>query len=141
MAGVPSLYFRLRENGAQVFRVETDTRQQRLDLRPIAQVNPRNDTLRPNAQTPPTEAEEAEIRAWMTARAAELDLAESATGQETLAALGRAAHWAQGRASDDEVEAIADALLMAMHDLRSVLIRRRANRLMREEDGGGGADG
>jgi len=140
MAGVPNLYFRLRENGAQVFRVETDTRQQRLDLRPIAQVNARNGTIRPHAQNAPTEVEEAEIRAWAENQAAVHARAEAETGHETLAALGRAAHWAQSRADDDELEAVADALLMAMHDLRSVLIRRRANRLMRAEGAAEEAD-
>ncbi len=141
MAEVPNLHFRLRDNGALVLRVETDNRQQRMDLRPIASVNARNGTIRPHGQNAPTEAEEAEIRDWIATRAAALAAAEAGLGQRTLEALGEAAQWAQNRADDDQVEAVTDALLMAMHDLRSVLIRRRANRLMRDEPAGPDGDG
>ena len=41
--------------------------------------------------------------------------------------------WAQSKASDDALEAVTDPLLMAMHDLRSVLIRKKADRLMKDE--------
>jgi hypothetical protein len=38
----------------------------------------------------------------------------------------------QSRASDAELDQVTDALLLAMHDLRTVLIRRKADRLMKE---------
>ena len=43
------------------------------------------------------------------------------------------AQWAQSRASDDQLEDITDALLLAMHDLRSVLVRKKADRLEKSE--------
>ena len=43
-------------------------------------------------------------------------------------------HWAQTRATDAQLDEVTDALLMAMHDLRTVLVRRKAERLM--ADGG-----
>ena len=70
-----------------------------------------------------------------------------ATRQATLAArdlddisraidhLNLTTHWAQTRASDAELEAVTDSLLLAMHDLRSVLVRKKADRLMRDGTG------
>ena len=40
-------------------------------------------------------------------------------------------HWAQSRATDDQLEDVTDALLLAMHDLRSVLVRKKAERIGR----------
>ena len=42
--------------------------------------------------------------------------------------------WAQSKASDDELESVTDTLLLAMHDLRSVLVRKKADRLTRNQD-------
>ena len=39
--------------------------------------------------------------------------------------------WAQSKASDADLEAVTDRLLLAMHDLRSVLVRKKADRLMK----------
>ena len=39
--------------------------------------------------------------------------------------------WAQSKASDAQLEDVTDALLLAMHDLRSVLVRKKAERLMK----------
>ena len=40
--------------------------------------------------------------------------------------------WAQTRASDAQLDAVTDTLLLAMHDLRTVLVRRKADRLARD---------
>ena len=41
-------------------------------------------------------------------------------------------HWAQSKANDEQLEAVTDALLLAMHDLRAVLVRKKADRLLAE---------
>ena len=41
-------------------------------------------------------------------------------------------HWAQSRATDEQLEEVTDALLLAMHDLRSVLVRKKADRLLKD---------
>ena len=41
-------------------------------------------------------------------------------------------HRAQSRASDEDLEHVTDALLLAMHDLRSVLVHKKADRLSGE---------
>ena len=37
--------------------------------------------------------------------------------------------WAQSRATEAQLESVTDRLLMAMHDLRSVLVRKKADRI------------
>jgi hypothetical protein len=48
--------------------------------------------------------------------------------------LNLTAQWAQARASDEQLEEVTDSLLLAMHDLRSVLVRKKADRLMKGGD-------
>ena len=45
--------------------------------------------------------------------------------------LNQTTHWVNSDADDDELENVTDALLLAMHDLRSVLVRKKADRLMK----------
>ena len=45
--------------------------------------------------------------------------------------LNLTAQWAQARATQDQLEEVTDALLLAMHDLRSVLVRKKADRVMK----------
>jgi len=45
--------------------------------------------------------------------------------------LNTTAHWAQSKASPAQLEMITDDLLLAMHDLRTVLVRKKADRLMK----------
>ncbi len=39
--------------------------------------------------------------------------------------------WVQSKASPDQLDSVTDALLLAMHDLRSTLVRKKADRLMK----------
>ena len=47
--------------------------------------------------------------------------------------LNMTTQWAQSRATDDQLEAVTDHLLLAMHDLRTVLVRKKSDRLTRPE--------
>ena len=129
MTGLPDHYFRIRENGALVFRVDTGERSQRLDLVPLAIVNLRNGEIRAQGERKLTEADLAAIREWMAARGATLARREVDDILRTVDHLNLTAHWAQAKASDAELEEVTDALLLAMHDLRSVLARKKAERL------------
>ena len=44
--------------------------------------------------------------------------------------LNTTTHWVQSKATPDQLEEVTDALLLAMHDLRSVLVRKKAERLL-----------
>jgi len=132
MDRLPEFYFRVRENGALVFRVDADNRYQRLDMRPVAHVNVRNGQIRPQGQAELSEADEAVIRTWMEARKATLARRAMDDIHRAIDHLNLTAQWAQARATEAELDEVTDALLLAMHDLRAVLVRRKSDRLSGE---------
>lgn len=124
------LYFRIRETGAQVFRVNTTNRNRRIEMEPLAVINTRNGDIRAQGDRVISAEEDAEIRAWLAARQAELAAREGPDGvAATIERLNLTASWLQSRATPEEIEAASDALLMAMHDLRSVIVRKKADTL------------
>lgn len=132
MAGdLPEFYFRIRENGAVVFRVDSENRQSRLELDPIATVNIRNGKVNPQGGRTLSDHEHAAIAAWMEQRHAELARRRIDDIHRTIDHLNLTTQWAQSSASDEELEDVTDTLLLAMHDLRTVLVRAKAERLMR----------
>ncbi len=140
MHELPRLYFRPRENGAAVFRVETATRDGRLELRQIAVVNARSGEVKP--QGGPLEPEDAAaVEAWLVERRADLAARGLGDARDCVERIGRVAHWAQSQASPAELEAMTDALMLAMHDLRGVLLRRKAERIEAARGAATGADG
>lgn len=130
-ASLPEYYFRVRDNGAFVFRVESENRQRRLEMDQIAVVKLRNGEIKPHGDRSLSDADLSAIRAWMADRQALLATREIDDIRRTIDHLNHTAQWAQSRADDDQLDAISDDLLLAMHDLRSVLIRKKADRLQR----------
>ena len=126
---LPEYYFRVRENGAFVFRVDTENRQRRIDMDQIAVVNTKNGEIRPHGDRSLSSEDMAEIEAWMEARQALQAARDVDDILRTVDHLNLTAHWAQTRASDADLDRITDALLLAMHDLRTVLVRKKAERL------------
>ncbi len=131
---LPDYYFRVRENGAAVFRVSTENRQRRIEMDEIAVVNIRNGNIKPHGEVELSEEDLTAIQAWMEERQALLAAREVDDILRTVDHLNLTAQWAQSRATDEQLEAVTDLLLLTMHDLRTVLVRRKADRLMR---GGG----
>jgi hypothetical protein len=128
-ADLPDYYFRVRENGAAVFRISTENRQRRIEMDEIAAVNVKNGNLKPHGDVELTKADRAAIAAWLAARQAQLAAREVDDILRTVDHLNLTAQWAQARATDAELAAVTDTLLLAMHDLRTVLVRRKADRL------------
>lgn len=126
MADLPELYFRVKENGAQVFRVEAENRQKRLEMDQVATVNVKKGEIKPSDTL--TDAETAAIHAWIDDRRAALAAREMDDIYRAIDHLNHTAQWAQARASDDQLEAVTDRLLLAMFDLRRVLVRKKAER-------------
>jgi hypothetical protein len=134
MAGdLPEYYFRVRENGAFVFRVDTENRQRRIDMDQIAVVNIRKGEIKPHGDRELSEADIAAIEDWMAERAEVLAHRDIDDIFRAVDYLNTTTHWAQSRASDEQLEEVTDALLLAMHDLRTVLVRKKADRLMKGE--------
>ena len=127
MTGLPPFYFRRRTGGAQVFRVTEDARSRRVEMEPLAVVKLDSGEIRAQGDRVLSESDSAAIRDWMAAEADGVDGPDDVA--RTVALIGRTAHWAQARADDDDLEAVAESLLLAMHDLRSVLVRRKAAKL------------
>ncbi len=128
---LPDYYFRVRENGAVVFRVDTENRQRRIEMDQIAVINIKNGDVKPHGDTKLTKEDKAEIDAWMAARRALLDARTVDDILRTVDHLNLTSQWVQSKASPDQLEQITDTLLLAMHDLRSVLVRKKADRLLK----------
>jgi len=136
MAGdLPDYYFRIRENGAAVFRVDVENRKRRIELEQIAFANVRNGEIRPHGDRKLSDADISAIREWLTVRQELLTKREVDDILRTIDHLNLTTQWAQSRATDAQLEAVTDALLLAMHDLRTMLVRRKSERLSPQEDG------
>ncbi|MEN9061709.1 MULTISPECIES: hypothetical protein [Ponticoccus] len=128
---LPEFYFRVRDNGAAVFRVDTENRQRRIEMDQIAVVNLNKGEIRPQGDHVLSAGERAEIEAWMRKRKALLALRDIDDIHRAVDTLNTTTQWAQSKASDVQLEEVTDALLMAMHDLRTVLVRKKADRVMK----------
>jgi len=134
MAGnLPEYYFRVRENGAFVFRVDTENRQRRIEMDQIAVINIRNGQIKPHGERDLTEDDLEVIRSWMEERTALLARRDIDDIHRAVDYLNMTTHWVQARASDEQLDEVTDALLLAMHDLRTVLVRKKADRLTQTE--------
>lgn len=130
-ATLPEYFFRVRENGAFVFRVDTENRQRRIDLDQIAAVNIRNGEIKPHGGRSLTEQDLQQIKIWMAERRAVLAERDIDDIKRAVDHLNLTAHWAQTKATEEQLEAVTDDLLLTMHDLRSVLVRKKADRLIK----------
>ena len=136
MAGdLPDYYFRIRENGAVVFKVDTENRQRRIELDEIATVNVKNGNIKPHGDRKLSPDELAVIQNWIAERQALLAERDVDDILRAVDHMNLTTQWAQSRATDDMLETVTDVLLLAMHDLRSVLVRKKADRLMKAEGG------
>ena len=133
-SGLPDYYFRVRENGAAVFRISTENRQRRIEMEEIATVNVRNGNIKPHGDVALTKADLQAIEAWITERQAQLAAREVDDILRTVDHLNLTTQWAQSRATDEQLEAVTDGLLLTMHDLRTVLVRKKADRLGKTAD-------
>ena len=95
----------------------------------IAVVNMKNGEVKPHGDHRLSAEEMEVIRDWMAERAQLLARRDIDDIFRTIDHLNLTTHWAQSRASDEDLEAVTDSLLLAMHDLRSMLARKKADRL------------
>ena len=129
-AELPDYYFRIRENGAAVFRVDTENRQRRIEMEQIATVNTRNGEIKPHGDRVLTEADLTTIKDWLLRRIALLSRRDIDDIHRAVDYMNITTQWVQSKATDEQLEDVTDALLLAMHDLRSVLVRKKADRLL-----------
>jgi hypothetical protein len=133
---LPPYYFRVRENGAAVFRVDSENRNRRIEMEQIALVNAKNGEVKPHGDRTLSAEDMAVIRDWLARRQETLARRDIDDIHRAVDHLNLTAAWAQSKATDAQLEEVTDALLLAMHDLRAVLVRKKADRLMKGEAGG-----
>jgi hypothetical protein len=75
----------------------------------------------------------AAINDWLLQRRAQLEARDVDDILRTVDHLNLTAQWVQSKASTAQLDQVADVLLLAMHDLRSVLVRKKAERLTKPE--------
>ena len=127
---LPWYFFRIRENGATLFKMPEQNRQNRLEMHQIAVINIRNETVKPQGDTVLTDEETKLIADWMQERKTVLEEREIDDILRTVDHLNLTAQWAQSKASDADLERVTDQLLLSMHDLRTILSRKKAERIM-----------
>ncbi|TNE65463.1 hypothetical protein [Celeribacter ethanolicus] len=130
---LPEYYFRVRDNGAFVFRVDTENRQRRIEMEQIAAVNVKNGEIKPHGGRELTPEDLRVIEEWMAERVALLAQRDIDDIHRAIDYLNLTAHWVQTRATDEQLENVTDALLLAMHDLRTVLVRKKADRILKKD--------
>ena len=94
---LPEFFFRIRENGATVFRVDTENRQRRIEMDEIAVVNIKNGQIKPHGSHELTEAELAAIRDWMAERIAILARRDMDDIHRAVDHLNLTAQWSSAR--------------------------------------------
>ncbi len=130
-----NLYFRIKDNGATVFRINDEVRQRRLDLQPVAEANVRNGDIKLRKDVTLTDAEKTEVTDWLNARRIELQEREIEQARLTIEHLNATANWISGKPDEAAAEEMSEGLLMAMHDLRAAIVRFKSKMLDRKDDG------
>ena len=134
MAGdLPEYYFRVRENGALAFKVDSENRHRRVEMDQIAVINIRNGEVKPQGDRVLSAEDRAAIEEWMEERRAVLALRDIDDIHRAVDFLNTTTQWIQSKATDDQLEEVTDRLLLAMHDLRTVLVRKKAERLTKDD--------
>ncbi|MDX8354376.1 hypothetical protein [Cognatiyoonia sp. IB215182] len=128
-SALPPYYFRIRDNGAAVFRINTENRQGRIDMEQIAIVNTNRGDFKPHGDHELSQDEEIAINDWINARQAQLAARDLDEMRRTRDQLNLMTQWALSRATDAQLEELTDDILLAIHDLRAVLVRKKADRL------------
>jgi hypothetical protein len=134
---LPEYFFRIRENGAVVFRIDTENRQRRIEMEEIAVVNVKNGNVKPHGDRKLSPEETRLIAKWITERQALLAERDVDDILRAVDHMNMTTQWVQTRATDAQLEQVTDHLLLSMHDLRTVLVRKKAERIMKAEEAGG----
>jgi hypothetical protein len=96
----------------------------------IAAINIRNGNVKPHGDYALSTEDSAVIADWMNDRRAVLAERDIDDIHRAVDYLNLTTQWAQSRASDTDLDDVTDRLLLAMHDLRTVLVRKKADRIM-----------
>ncbi len=121
----PLLYFRRRENSAAVYALN-ETNSGRLEMQQVAVVK-YNGEIKPQNKVTLTTEQIAEINAWAETRKEGQAARDNAMIDQLVGELNKMSQWIQADATNDQVRAASEPLLLAMHDLRSTIVRQLGN--------------
>jgi len=117
------LYYRVRKQGALVFRMEVANRQRRIELNQIATITGKGE-IKPHRRRPPTGDELASIDAWWEDRKTRRKDKSLDDVEVFMEELNKFTTWIEKEAPSAQISSQSDPLLMALLDLRQVIVRR-----------------
>lgn len=129
MTDLSGYYFRVRETGGTMYRIGDETRHRRVDLEQIAVINTRNGEIRAPGNREMAAEDRAAAEAWLEQRRAILAARQIDDIHRAIDHMNLTAQWVQSQASEADLEAVTEPLLLAMHDLRTILVRKKADRV------------
>ncbi len=129
---LPNYFFRTRDAGAAVFRVDTANRHRRIEMEQIATIVMRTGEVRAHGDRKLSGEDKEAIKTWIADREETLEWRKMDDILRHIDQLHHTAHWVQSTATDEQLDMVTDTLLMAMHDLRTVLVRKKAERVLDE---------
>lgn len=98
----------------------------------IAVVNLNKGDFKPHGDRELSGTDKKEISGWIIRRKALLAMRDIDDIHRAVDHMNLTTQWAQSRATDDQLEEVTDDLLLAMHDLRTVLVRKKADRMLKK---------
>lgn len=132
MNELPEYFFRVRENGAVAFRVDTENRQRRIEMEQIAIINTNRGDFKAHGSYELTGKDSTAIQNWLDDRMKMLAQRQIDDIHRAIDHMNMTAQWVQSKASDDDLDQVTEGLLLAMHDLRSALVRKKADRVKKD---------
>jgi hypothetical protein len=130
----PDFYFRLKPDGAVMFRVDAQNRMRRLELLRIGAIHLDSGRFILHRPEPLTPEEEAAKDAWIVQRRAEL-AGERPESVKIIESLNSATQWVEWFADDAELERSTEDILLALHDLRVALVNKKIKRVRAADPG------
>jgi hypothetical protein len=100
----------------------------------IALVNVSKGELKPHGDRDLTDEDIAAIQDWLDNSVALLAQRDIDDIHRAVGYMNITTQRVQSKASEAQLEDVTDALLLAMHDLRTVLVRKKADRLIRARE-------
>ncbi|GAD54031.1 hypothetical protein MBELCI_0083 [Limimaricola cinnabarinus LL-001] len=129
MTDLSGYYFRVKETGGTMYRIGDETRHRRVDLEQVAVINTRNGDIRGPGNRPLAPEDQAAAETWLTRRQAILAARQIDDIHRAIDHMNLTAQWVQSQASAEDLDAVTEPLLLAMHDLRTILVRKKADRV------------
>lgn len=100
----------------------------------IAIVNVNKGEVKPHGDTDLTDEDIEAIQGWLDKRVRLLAQRDIDDIHRAVDYMNVTTQWVQSKASEEQLEDVTDALLLAMHDLRTVLVRKKADRMLKKMD-------